>query len=224
MTDRQWVHVNHVQGKDNSFEPAQFSLAARPTTDVYASPLPPTLHVYSAPITHTRLDRSSFRSAQVTFTFVPTLQFDQGGLIVTFPTRANPEPCDENSREASDHPAWVKVGIEVNDGAPWLSVVAKARNGWCDWSLAPCPVRSGLGEGVSAAIELTKFKNALMVYSIHKGARVLIRKVPVFVDDVELSDSLWVGAYAARPDPDSKANGTSLDVHFEHLIIDTGVA
>ncbi|KAI0130405.1 hypothetical protein BJ170DRAFT_314115 [Xylariales sp. AK1849] len=221
MTNQNWIHVNQVRSEADIFDQAHFTLAAAPNTDVYASPLGETLHVYSAPITHTRVDKSTFSHARVTFSFVPILQFDQGGLILTLPSKTNAEPNETNSREASGHPAWIKIGIEVNEGEPWLSVVGKARNGWCDWSLAPLPVKSGLGEEASATIEMTRHKNALMVYSVEGDTKTLIRKVPwVFLDDAASNGSAYVGAYAARPDPESKATGVHFKVQFKNLYID----
>ncbi|KAH8898646.1 hypothetical protein GQ53DRAFT_605690, partial [Thozetella sp. PMI_491] len=180
-----------------------FTLAAPPNTDIYATPLGSTLHVYSAPVSHTQLLKSSFSLARVSFSFTPTLQFDQGGLLFTVARKVNPEPTAENSQEAASHPAWIKAGIEVNDGEPWVSVCGKANHGWVDWSLVPLPTKTGLGKKVSATIEFTWYKNALMIYSIRGEERTLVRKVPwAFLDDAELSDHAWVGVYAARPDPD----------------------
>ncbi|KAK9424560.1 putative Beta-xylosidase C-terminal Concanavalin A-like domain-containing protein [Seiridium unicorne] len=215
-----WIRVNQPATEASTFTPTEFTLSASPKTDVYASPLGETLHVYSAPIVHASFVKSSFRLARVSFSFTPTLQFDQGGLLFTIPTIGNPEPAEDNANTPSSHPAWVKIGIETNDGEPCLSVVGKAKTGWCDWSLAPLPVK-GLGKEVRATVEVTRVKNALMVYFVQDETRTLTRKIPwVFLDDVELSATAWVGAYAARPDPDGASAGKSLLVSFRDLHIE----
>ncbi|KAH8666992.1 hypothetical protein BX600DRAFT_284874 [Xylariales sp. PMI_506] len=219
--ERQWKRVNQFStSADDEFKPSEFILKAISKTDIYASPLPPTLHVFTAPITHTRVELSNFSSARVSFAFVPTLQFDQGGLIFTVPSINNPDPDAGNSQVSSSHPAWVKAGVEVNDGQPWISVVSKARNGWCDWSLVPMPTGNRLGNTVEATIEMVRYRNALMIYYVNKESRTLIRKIPwVFLPDPELAQNAWIGAYTARPDPDSEAAENPLEMHFKGLCV-----
>jgi len=216
MGDTSFVWVNSTPSQAVACPDIPFlSLSAPPKSDIYASPGPPPLFVYTAPVVCRRVKKSCFSLARVTVSAKWTLQFDQGGLVVTIPTLNNANPDASSGNVAESHPAWVKVGIEVNDGAPCVSIVGKSRNGWCDWSLVPLEKSS---EAVSATLELTRFKNALMVWLSKEGSRVLIRKVPwVFLDDEALSDDMLVGIYAAQPDPDDKSGGKGLEVSFSNF-------
>ncbi|KAF7547463.1 hypothetical protein G7046_g9002 [Stylonectria norvegica] len=212
MAENTFIHVNYVPSEPlaviSNGIPA-LRLLAPPKSDIYASPGPPQLHVFTAPVTCTRIKKSSFSLARVTVSARWMLQFDQGGLIFEIPTAGDADA----STAKTFHPAWIKIGIEMNNGAPYVSIVGKPKNGWCDWSLVP--VDGKLGEEVSTTLELTRVKNALMVWMINGEAKVLIRKVPwVFLDDPELSEDVLLGLYAACPDPDDASGGKNLDVKF----------
>ncbi|KAH6652966.1 hypothetical protein BKA67DRAFT_568146 [Truncatella angustata] len=50
----------------------------------------------------------------------------------------------------------------------------------------------------------------------------MLRKVPwVFLDDHEGGASAWVGAFAARPDPEGRAGGERLVVGFRGFQVET---
>ncbi|KKY20772.1 hypothetical protein UCRPC4_g04044 [Phaeomoniella chlamydospora] len=206
---------------------SSLSLKASPKTDIYATPVPPELHVYSAPIAHRRIKTSSLSSTKTTVSGVWILQYDQGGLIITLPSRENPDPDASNATTWNMHPAWVKAGVEVQDGKPYISVVAKARNGWCDWSLVPTNTVNDRDSPLKITLEMTRYKNALLIWLIDgELGKVLVRKVPwVFLDD-ESNDDAFIGVYAARPDPDNVGSTLpddgKLEVHFEDLQIITG--
>lgn len=219
MAEPSFTHVNHSPDTQSTKSPP-LSLSAPPKSDIYASPGPPELYVYTAPVVYRRVPKSDFSLARVTVSARWHLQFDQGGLVFTIPTIENPNPDASNARTSASHPAWIKVGIEINDGAPCVSIVGKARNGWCDWSLVPLDTE--LGEEAAATLELTKFKNALMVWMVKSDTKVLIRKLPwVFLDDAGLSTDVLVGIYAAQPDPDNKAGGRDLKVSFSNFCLET---
>lgn len=206
-------------------EPRTLALSAESKTDIYATPIPPTHHTFSAPIVYRQILLSTFKSARVTVTAPWTLQYDQGGLILIIPSSNNPSPDGQNATSVSTHPEWVKAGIEMYEGKPYLSVVGKPRDGWCDWSLSTIP-QSSSGES-QVTLEMTKYKNALMIWCLGPdNEKTLVRKVPwVFLHEVnpDLGDkreSAYVGLYAARPDPSSQANDNKLDVHFTDFDID----
>ena len=194
-------------------------LSAGSKTDIYATPIPPTHHTFSAPIVYRQIHLSALKSARVTVTAPWTLQYDQGGLILVLPSSNNPSPDGQNATSESTHPEWVKAGVEMYEGKPYLSVVGKPRNGWCDWSLSVIPP-SSVGDS-KVTLEMTKHRNALMIWCLGSdGEKTFVRKVPwVFLHEAnpELGNKqefAYVGLYAARPDPSSEANGGKLDVHF----------
>ena len=208
-------------------------LSASPKTDVYATPIPPAQHVYSGPIVYQKIQLSQFKSARVTISLSWTLQFDQGGLIFVIPSSTQPSPDAQNATTESTHPSWVKAGIEVNEGKPYASVVGKPRNGWCDWSLSPLPQAENDGSSSESSItlEMTRYKNALMIWSIgREGEKMLIRKVPwVFLRHAnpelgEAEEVAHVGLYAARPDPSDEGHGQKLDVHFTDFDLELTLA
>ncbi|OQV01284.1 hypothetical protein CLAIMM_06667 [Cladophialophora immunda] len=201
---------------------SRFNLQAAPGTDIYATPVPPIRHVFSAPIVYRRMPKQSFQFAGVTVRCRWAFQFDQGGLVFVIPRTANPEPDARNAQNPTQHPEWVKVGFEVNDGAAYVSVVAKSHENWCDWSLVPLSSVPASSEEVEVSLQLTREKNALMVWWVpRREDKVLIRKVPwVFLETEDAQDSeAWVGVYCARPDPDNEARKgqASLVVAFEGL-------
>lgn len=207
---------------------SRITLQAPPNTDIYATPILPVRHVFSAPILYRRMPKHSFESAKVTVRSRWSCQFDQGGLVFVVPSNANPEPNAENAQHPADHPEWIKVGFEVNNGAAFVSIVAKSRENWCDWSLVPLSSASALSEEVEVTLQLTREKNALMVWMPHGEDKVLIRKIPwVFLATRDMEDSeAWVGVYCARPDPDGEARkiSASLAVTFEDLEVQGGLA
>jgi regulation of enolase protein 1 (concanavalin A-like superfamily) len=195
-----------------------FTLDAVPNTDIYATPLAPVRHVFSAPVVCRRIAKYSFQSAQASIRSRWSLQFDQGGLIFIMPKTCT-APNADNAQTADAHPEWVKVGVEVNLGRPYVSVVAKSRENWCDWSLLPLAAAPLGEESEATTVFATRSQNALMIWTLSDGQKVLVRKVPwVFLEaagDVDAAQDMLVGAYAARPDPGQEANDQKLRVSFE---------
>lgn len=219
MHSTSFVHVNQSESTtSSSFGPKTFTLSAASKTDIYCSPLPPSSYVFNAPIVYQKLQKTSFRSARLSLSFHASIQFDQAGLLFAIPTKSNPLADAQNSTTAESHPAWIKAGIEANDGKAWISVVARAPDAWCDWSLVPIPESRELPADAAVTIEVTRYKNALMIWTIEGKERTLIRKVPwAFLDDG--MESIWIGAYAARPDPNAEAS-KELNVEFRDFTID----
>ncbi|CAK7269980.1 hypothetical protein SEPCBS57363_003869 [Sporothrix epigloea] len=212
-------------------EGPDFTIGAKPKSDIYASPRQPTvLYDFTAPAVCRRIHKTHFKSVQVTAAATWRTQFDQAGLLFTLPARNNPNPNAANAGDLAHHPAWVKAGIEVNDGCPCVSVVARApggTGGWSDWSLIPLSLAGEkLGPVLPVTIQFTREKNALMVWLLRDGGttRLFIRKVPwVFLDDESgtLGEDVLVGAYAAQPDPYDESKGESLQVTFSGLKVET---
>ena len=218
-----WLLVNLPGATSKVFNEEHLAIEAAPGTDIYTSPLGSEQHVYTAPAYQACIPLAAFKLARLTFSFTPTLQFDQGGLLFTLPSKINPIPNKGNASEKSKHPAWIKIGIEVNEGQPWVSVCSRPRDGWVDWSLSSLEAKNdvGLGREVSATIELMRYKNALMIYRIQGDEKMLIRKIPwVFLPDDETSGEILVGAYAARPDPENLANGHPLAFKGSDLVVE----
>lgn len=116
----------------------------------------------------------------------------------------------------------MKAGIEAKDGVGHISVVA--RETWADWSLTPTSpdlnARGWLAENLTlATLDFEKSGNSLKVYVTEgvNGERRMIRQIQwVFMEQEE---DVWVGVYAARPDPLKEADGKDLEVKFSDFEI-----
>lgn len=103
----------------------------------------------------------------------------------------------------------MKSGIELTNGRPHLSVVAK--DNWADWSLFPVPSGGG-----AATLELVKEKdNSLWIYLVEGLQKSPIREVTWVFEEENVKD-FWVGVYAARP----SSEGGKFPVNFGHLMIE----
>lgn len=156
------------------------------------------------------------------------------------------QPPDAHTVDRST--SWVKAGLEAKDGAVYLSVVTRAPGQWCDWSLhvlrgsgaggAPFSSSSSgqLGYEIGTTVELVRKGNALLVHHVDEaGQPVLLRKVPwVFLDpeggvlpegggaeEADPGGMAWIGAFAARPDPERRAGDDPLLVGFRGFEVET---
>ncbi|EHA49439.1 hypothetical protein MCOR27_000937 [Pyricularia oryzae] len=190
---------------------SSFNIKAAPGTDIWRKP--PTTDVYNAPThapagTKTTAPLSKFKSAQVSFTFKPTEQYDQGGVVLSF----TPPEGQGNSTSPKK---WVKSGVEMLNGTPLLGTVATDR--WADWSISPVALKPD-GKTVDATIFLQKEGDengvSLWVYGVGAdGVKKTLREICwVFADDMK-DWELKVEAYAARP----KGSTEELDVEFGGL-------
>ncbi|KAI1851042.1 hypothetical protein JX266_003707 [Neoarthrinium moseri] len=244
----EFIHINQPSPPSTSstpFDPAAFTLTAPSKTDIHASPVPAPRYIFTAPAVLGAPARplAAFTRARVSFAYTPALQYDHAGLALLL--GASSSDADGRPGQVGRHSAWVKAGLEAKDGAVWLSVVTKTAGGWCDWSLGALPdaegAGAGLGREVAVTIELERAKNALLVHHVRQrggadGAegeeegdehKTLIRKVPwVFLDAEDRvvaegdESAAWVGAFAARPDPEGRAGeGGRLEVRFWNLEI-----
>ncbi|KAI6381291.1 hypothetical protein MCOR25_001224 [Pyricularia grisea] len=195
---------------------SSFNIKAGPGTDIWRKP--PTKDIFNAPThapagTKTTAPLSTFKSAQVSFTFTPTEQYDQGGVVLSL----NPPEGSNSSNNTSSSPKkWVKSGVELLNGTPVLGTVAC--DTWADWSLSPAAVKPD-GKTVDATILLQKEGDengvSLWVYSVEAdGAKKPLREVCwVFADDMQ-NWEVKVEAYAARP---AKGTTEELGVEFGGL-------
>lgn len=174
--------------------PSEFTVKAPAKTDIWAKP--PATTRFSAPILYQSMPLKSFKRARVAFNATWEKEYDQGGLIFVLNT------TDGDQK-------WVKSGIELTHGRPYLSAVAK--DNWADWSLLPVPSGGG-----AATLEMAmESDHSLWIYLVEGLQKSPIRQVTwVFGQDVK---DIWVGVYAARP----SSEGGELSVNFGHLIIDS---
>jgi regulation of enolase protein 1 (concanavalin A-like superfamily) len=213
----------HLSSVNTSNPPANplaksFTLSAEPKTDIYAAPAHG--YVWTAPIIYKALKASTFKKARLAITLNWTTTYDQGGLVLAFPTASNPTPDSSNAKDISTHPQWVKAGIEINEGKPWISVVA--RENFADWSLASPPAGSGSngGKTVKATIEFERHDNALMIFVLDGEERRMIREVQWVFLEGQLERVAWIGVYCCRPDAKGEADG-ALKVEFEDFVVET---
>ena len=202
------------------------TIQAPPSTDIFASPT--TGYHFSAPVVYITLPLRDFCSAAATIAVPctlspssqekadnPTLQFDQGGLILALLEKGRPTPTKEAPGGKSDHPRWIKAGIEVWEGKAWGSIVVREK--WSDWSLFDVDKNSVPG-GYRLRLQMEKLGDALMIFTQdEKATKTIVRKVPwVFLEsEVVNVDTVMVGVYGARPDPFDEAKGKSLEIRVE---------
>jgi len=206
----------------------KFTLQIPPNTDIFASPT--TGYHFSAPVVYITLPLRDFCSAAATIAVPytlspshqervddPTLQFDQGGLIFALLEKGRLTPTKEAPGGKSDHPRWIKAGIEVWEGKAWGSIVVREK--WSDWSLFDVEKNSVPG-AYRLRLQMEKLGDALMIFTQDENrARKIVRKVPwVFLEsEVENVETVIVGVYGARPDPFDEAKGKSLEIEVENF-------
>lgn len=178
----------------NGTLPAQFSVSAPPSTDIWTKP--PLTDRFNAPILHQSMRLESFKRARVAFNADWKDEYDQGGLVLVL-------------NGADGTRKWVKTGIELTHGKPHLSTVTKDR--YADWSLLPVPPSRGHG----ATVEMVREQdNSLWIYLIEGVQKSPMREVTWAFENGDIRDC-WVGVYAARP----SQSGGDLTVNFGHLVV-----
>lgn len=191
-----------------------FTLEAQPKTDIFASP--PSTYIFNAPTSCITTRAAEFHSATITFTYPWKYQFDQAGLLIAA-CHPSLQPNAEDPGDGATHPDWIKAGVEVFEGEPLASLVVRQKHRWCDWSVSPYQVDENAPKQVAMSIKAVRDKHALWIYECHGGdRRRLLRKVNGFFDE-ENSETVLVGAYAARPDPFDEAAGSALEVQVDDL-------
>ncbi|KAF2837396.1 hypothetical protein M501DRAFT_995314 [Patellaria atrata CBS 101060] len=207
-----------------------FTLRAGPGTDLWRKP--PSRDAFNAP-SLLFPPRALCTFVSLTATFRPlagyTNLYDQAGLLLSLTSPTIPSTYD---------PArWVKSGIELYQGTPFLGTVATDR--WSDWSLAvpeglafaaPNQTQtqivtvSGSGEGeecgtsgdgtitILAQRESDVNGKSLWVYQILKNGtgeevKKPLREVCWFFADEDVGWNVEAGAYVARPAAEGNVAG-----------------
>jgi uncharacterized protein len=187
----------------------KFKLLAVPPTDIWRKP--PNIDNFTAPIIYHSIPISSFKSAHVTATGDWKTLYDQGGLHLVLPPK-----------KGSSQKRWVKSGIEFYQGKPMMSVVAADE--WADWSLLPLSTKGEERSG-SVSVEFEReqeedgsWGSVLRVLQVGRfGVKTPIREVTWAFWDVDESQDLEIGMYAAKPIKDERE---SLAVEFEDFAVE----
>lgn len=182
--------------------PTSFTLAAPPDTDIWKTR--PRGAVFTGPAHYISIPISTFRSARVTISGQLSQLYDQGGLLLAFPS----------SSTLAEPMRWIKLGIERTQiGAAQLSCVACDR--YADWSLHPLPEEEATSS-VTVKWERKSGGDALWAYWVTDGDRKPLREVTWALIDEDGKGEVWVGVYAARP---AKV-GSELHIGFSELAIE----
>ena len=200
---RGWQLVN-TQGESSPASISDhFKIFAPPKTDIWRPS--PVQDDFNAPFIYTSLKSSSFKRIAVTVSAEWKTQFDQGGLLLTWPA------AEKNKTQ------WVKAGIEYFNGKPMLGVVGCDR--FSDWSLCPLPIAAA----THATIEAQRVGQTLWIYLVFNGERRALREVKwAFLEDREAETEMWVATYAAKPTPESEGDlETGIEVVFRDLQLET---
>ena len=188
------VHLKHPMPDAT----ASFDITCSPGTDIWAEA--PSTRTFNAPIIYQTTTKAAFISARLTVSADFKDRFDQGGLCFVIRT--------------DDRIRWVKSGIEVEFGVPWVSTVVKDE--WADCSMR----EQFVGSKNKATIEIKDEDDGdLWVYALGpNGERKALREISWW-GAVPDATEIWVGAYSAKPAP----NGENEDftAHFEGFNVRT---
>ncbi|KAK3679215.1 hypothetical protein LTR78_000776 [Recurvomyces mirabilis] len=210
MSTPKWHAANGATAP--SSPSANMEITAYPTTDIWRRDATPAGDVFNAPYIYITTTSKNFKRLATTVTVPWKTQFDQGGLLISFPNTASSEP-DKACR-------WIKAGIELFEGKPALGVVGTDR--FSDWSLAPMPRGAGGEEGDqrTARFEAVRDGTTLWVYVVVGGERQALREVKwAFLDEGEDGNGveMKLGVYAAKPTPNMGDERAGVEVSFEGL-------
>ncbi|KAI9889548.1 MAG: hypothetical protein M1814_005242 [Vezdaea aestivalis] len=205
----QYEFVNSEAAAPSSPLPTDFTVSARPGTDIWSKP--PSTRAFNAPILYQTLSLASFRKARVAVSADWKTLYDQGGLIIVAP-------------QADGSKKWIKTGIEHYGNKTNVSTVVADR--WADWSLVPLgPAAKSVTIEIEREQKNGELGPGLWVYVIEGVQRKPIREVGWFFEDADKVGDAWVGVYAAKPTADAgtgNGNETSaLEVSFSHLVVET---
>ena len=202
MYNREWKLVDSQGESKPASISSHFKIFAPPKTDIWRPSL--TQDDFNAPFIYTSLKSSDFKCMSATISADWKTQFDQGGLLITWPA------ADRKHRK------WMKTGIEYFNGKPALSVVGCDR--FSDWSLCPLPM-VGM---THATIEAERVGQTLWVYFVFNGEKRALREIKwAFLEDRETEADMWVGTYAAKPTAEADDVGAGIDVIFRDFKLET---
>ncbi|ETS05737.1 hypothetical protein M419DRAFT_95926 [Trichoderma reesei RUT C-30] len=189
-----WHWLNNPGIKPISPVGRTVTIQVPPDTDIWRPAL--SKHNFTAPYLYTVVPAARFQSVQVTVTAPWKTLYDQGGLVVAFPTNGHHHNNANLTR-------FIKAGIEFNDGAPALGVVAT--DILSDWSLSPITEQQQAGDkNAKATILVERDGTDAWVYVLEDGGRTrrALRQVTWAFneDDAQgLARDVEVGIYGAKP-------------------------
>lgn len=169
---------------------------------------------FTAPFLYTTVSTEKFQSVQVTVTAPWKTLYDQGGLVIAFPSK------EVNASR------FIKAGIEFTDGAPALGVVGT--DILSDWSLSPITEKQTGDAKVTILIE--RDGTDAWVYVLEGSGkdqkRRSLRQVTWAFnsDDAQgLARNIQVGIYGAKPTRESppKDPFTKIPVSFSGFQLKT---
>lgn len=202
MSDLKWEALNTPTSSIPSDTTKPFTLSTPPKVDIWRRL---SSNDFNAPAIGTRIPLSTFHSLSATVFGPWKTKFDQGGLLLAFPS--HPGGSLENVQ-------WIKAGIEYFEGEPKLGVVGTDR--YSDWSL--CAMFEAGGKARLEAV--VEEGETIWVYAVVGGKRQPLREVKWVFEGKGRESEVWVGVYAAKPTPDEGDEGRVLEVGFEDVILE----
>jgi uncharacterized protein len=170
-----------------------FTLHVPPSTDLWLKP--PSFNAPTSPpiISHNQpsfvqsTTLASFIRAKAVVSFVPTLLYDQGGLVLIYP---------EDDRK------WVKAGLEYTNGTTERSVVVTSTGKGADWSVQPHDIQGDAEGRVKATVEFEREGAGVQEGQLGGSLFVKVNGETVectWVFTVGETGPFQVGFYGARP-------------------------
>lgn len=205
-----WRWRNYGSAKPVSPVHRDVTIEVPPDTDIWR----PTKAKdnFTAPFLYTTVPTNKFRSVQVTVTGPWKTLYDQGGLVIAYPSR--------HGKPARS----IKAGIEFTEGSPALGVVGT--DILSDWSLSP--ITEKYAGNAKATILIERDGTDAWVYVLEgsgktKKRRQLRQVTWAFNADDEqgLADEIYVGIYGAKPTRDQADPRYKIPVSFSVFALNT---
>ncbi|KAI5360977.1 hypothetical protein Slin14017_G091520 [Septoria linicola] len=220
----QWTSINGATVPKEDPTAESFTITAPPKTDIWRRS--ESDDVFNAPTIYQSIPASQFKSISVTVYAPWHTQYDQGGLIVAFPSSSTPRPHDAKDKkkaedEEPENPVrpskWIKAGIEFFELSAVLGIVGTDR--FSDWSLAPMSQEYHQ----KARFKIEKKENTLWIYAAQEGEEKMkpMREIKWAFMEGRDEEDVWVGVYAAKPTADEgEDEEKGIEVSFSDLQIE----
>ncbi|PIA98392.1 hypotheticalsprotein [Cercospora beticola] len=220
MPPSKWSAINGASQPKEDPTTESFTITAPPKTDIWRRS--DTDDVFNAPTLYQTLSAETFKSISVTVYAPWHMQYDQGGLILAFPSSATPKATENEIKKAEDEEPqnpvrpskWVKAGIEFFELSSVLGIVGTDR--FSDWSLAPMSQEYHQ----KARFKIEKKEKTLWVYARQEGEEKLkpMREIKWAFMEGRDEEDIWVGVYAAKPTPEEgEDDEKGIEVSFSDL-------